>query len=187
MGLPSTTAPAATRRSQPLRSRTRCCGVRQPALLDKLVLIATNARADTSPLAAQTRQLWDLFRAGQREMIVDPALQLFFARATFQQQPELVAQYRHKAVAMQEVEGMYQAAMAAGERSDVMAQLDAIRTPTLILAGREDRMANAAEAEEMAARMPNAQVAIVEEASHLLLVEKPQAVAPIIRRFLTEG
>lgn len=38
--------------------------LRQPALLDKLVLIATNGRADTSPLAAQTRQLWDLFRTG---------------------------------------------------------------------------------------------------------------------------
>lgn len=160
--------------------------LRQPALLDKLVLIATNARADTSPLAAQTRQLWDLFRAGQRETIVDPALQLFFARATFAQQPHLVDSYRRKAIGLQEVEGMYQAAMAAGERSDVMAQLGAIRTPTLILAGREDLMATAAEAEEMAARIPNAQVAIVEEASHLLLVEKPQAVVQIIRRFLTE-
>lgn len=81
---------------------------------------------------------------------------------------------------------MYQAAMAADGHSDLMEQLGAIRTPTLIVAGREDRMATPAEAEEMAARIPNVQVAIVEEASHLLLVEKPQEVAPIIRRFLTE-
>lgn len=161
--------------------------LQQPALLDKLVLIATNARPDPALLGTQTRQLWDLFRAGQRETIVDPALQLFFARATFQQQPELVAQYRRKAIAMQEVEGMYQAALAAGTRSDVMDQLGSIRTPTLIIAGREDVTATPAEAEEIAARIPNAQLVIVEESSHLLLVEKPQAVTQIVRNFLLKA
>lgn len=161
--------------------------LQQPDLLDKLVLIATNAQRDHSPLVAQTQQLWDLFRAGQRETIVDPAMQLFFARSTFQNQPHLVEQHRRKAIGFQAVEGMYQAAMAVSARDDVMAQLGSIRTPTLIIAGQEDVTSPPAEAEAMAARIPNAHLTIVEETSHLLLVEKPLAVTPLIRNFLLNG
>jgi 3-oxoadipate enol-lactonase len=116
--------------------------MRQPALIDKLVLMATNARSDHSPLAAQTRQLWQLFRAGHREDVVTPALPLFFSRTTMQNQPQLVEQYRRKAISLQEVEGIYHAAMAASDRSDVMDQLGAIRAQTLIIAGSEDVTGN---------------------------------------------
>jgi len=158
--------------------------LQQPAWLDKLVLLATNARQDATPLTAQTRQLWDRFRAGQRETIIDPALQLFFAQATYAQQPEVVAAYRRKAIGFQEVEGMYQAAMATSARPDVMEQLGTIQVPTLVIAGRADRMATPDEAAAIAARIPNAQLALVEESSHLLLVEKPQVVVQCIRHFL---
>jgi len=158
--------------------------LRYPDLFHSLVLIATNARRDETQLGKQTQQLWDLFRAGHREDIVEPALQLFFARATYAQQPQLVEQYRRAAISFQDVEGIYQAAMAAAARSDVMDQLGAIRAKTLIIAGREDVTSTPAEAEEIAARIPDAQVAIVEDTSHLLMVEKPQEVVQIIREFL---
>jgi pimeloyl-ACP methyl ester carboxylesterase len=158
--------------------------IRRPDLIDKLVLMATNARSDHSPLAVQTRQLWQLFRAGHREDVVMPALPLFFSRATMQNQPQLVEQYCRKAISLQEVEGIYQAAMAASNRSDVMDQLGAIKAETLVIAGSEDETATPAEAQEIAARTPNAQLAIVADTSHRLLVEKPQEVVRIIADFL---
>lgn len=158
--------------------------IRQPQRIGKLVLMATNARCEPTELGAQTKQLWDLFRAGHREDVVEAALPLFFAPATLQHQPQLVEQYRRQAVALQAVEGIYQAAIAASERSDVIDQLAAIRAPTLVIAGSEDVTATPAEAEEIAARIPNAQLAVVADTSHLLLVEKPQEVVSMIHNFL---
>lgn len=158
--------------------------LRRPELIDKLVLMATNARREPAELGAQTRPLWDLFRAGHREDVIQPALPLFFSRATMQQQPHLVEQYRRQAVSLQDVEGIYQAAMAASERSNVMDQLGAIRTPTLVIAGSEDVTSTPAEARVIAERIPNVQLAVVADTSHLLLVEKPQEVVPLIRDFL---
>ncbi|MEZ4860152.1 MAG: alpha/beta hydrolase [Caldilineaceae bacterium] len=160
--------------------------IQQPTLFDRLVLMATNARSDASPLSAQTRQLWDLFRAGHREDVVDAAMPLFFGKATWQQQPHLVAQYRQRAINMQEVEGIYQAALASAAPRDLMDQLGAICAKSLIIAGREDMTATPAEAEAIAANIPGAQLAIVEESSHLLLVEKPQEVVQIIHDFLRQ-
>lgn len=155
-----------------------------PDLIARLVLIATNAHSDTSPVGQQAVQLWELFRAGQRATIIDAALQFFFAPATYQTQPQLIAAYRHKALALQDVEGMYQTALASFQRNSVIDQLPTLQAPTLIIAGRADAMATPSEATELATLIPQARAVIIEDASHLLLVEKPEAAAQTISDFL---
>lgn len=155
-----------------------------PDTINSLVLMATNAHLDATEIKQQTLQLWTLFRDGHRADIAEPALRFFFARKTYENNPELVEQFRNKLVNFQDVGGMFEAALAAFERDDISEKIGAIRVPTLVLAGREDVSATAQEAEFIASRISNAQLKIIEDANHLLAVEKPREVLEAIRTFL---
>ncbi len=155
-----------------------------PETIASLILIATTARLDPPQLREQTWQLWEMFRAGHRENIADAALQFFFAPATYKNQPQLIEHYRHKLINRQNVEGIFEAARASIDRTDISTQIAAIKAPTLVIAGKEDTATSPAESELIASRIPNAQLAIIDDASHMLVVEKPREVAPIIRQFL---
>ena len=62
----------------------------------------------------------------------------FFASRTYQDRPDLVAQYRAELVGMKDAKGMFTAALAAFDRSDISDDIDRIKTPTLVMTGRED-------------------------------------------------
>lgn len=155
-----------------------------PETIGSLILIATNARPDPPPLREQTGRLWDMFRDGHGETIADSALQFFFAPATYKNQPQLIEQARHKLINHRNVAGVYQAASAALNRADISAEIHAITVPTLVITGKDDVTATPAEAELIASRIPHAQVAVVDEASHLVVIEKPREVAGLIGEFL---
>lgn len=155
-----------------------------PETIGSLILIATNARRDPPPLREQTEQLWELFRDGHGETIADAALQFFFAPATYNNQPQLVEHSRNKLIGHQNVAGVFEAARAALNRTDISDQIHAINVPTLVIAGRDDVTATPAEAELIASRIPHAQLAVVDEASHLVVIEKPREVAGLIGEFL---
>ena len=157
-----------------------------PEIIDSLILIATTARLDPPQLREQTWALWEMFSAGHREDIVDAALQFFFAAATLRSQPRLVAEYRDKITGynQSQAEGIFEAARATFARSDISEQISAIKSPTLAIAGREDLLAPPSELELIASRIPNAQLAVIDDASHLLVAEKPQQVAQTVREFL---
>ena len=156
-----------------------------PGMLRALVLVATTAAAEPPHLRDATGKLWELFRDGHREDIVDAALQFFFSPATYQQQPELIARYRQNVVERGDVAGIVAAANAAMDRDDIRSQIGSIDVPTLVIAGKDD-VGGAAppEAEAIAARIPGAELAIVENASHLLAVEKPREFVELVSSFV---
>ncbi len=155
-----------------------------PEKVNSLILMATTARLDAPNIKKQTLQLWEMFRDGHRANIAEPALQFFFARKTYENQPELVEHYRNKLMNFKETGGMFEAALAAFKRDDIGDKISAIKVPTLVIAGKEDLTATPQEAEFIASRIPNAQLKIIEDANHLLAVEKPREVLQIIRAFL---
>lgn len=89
-------------------------------------------------------------------------------------------------VGMSEVNGMFAAALAAFDRSDIGDEIDRIRTPTLVMTGREDPAATPAQAEFIATHIPGAVWNIIEDASHLAGIEKPLEIAQLIRTFLAK-
>lgn len=155
-----------------------------PETIDSLVLMATNVFFDEPEIKQQTRQLWELFRDGHRADIAEPALQFFFARKTYENNPELVETFRNKLVDYQDVGGMFEAALAVYERDDISDKIGTINIPTLVLAGSEDPSATVPEAVFIAAQIPNAQLKVIEDTNHLLAVEKPREVLEAIRVFL---
>ena len=72
-------------------------------------------------------------------------------------------------------------------RKDSRDLLRDIRVPTLVIVGREDQGTPVAAAEEIAAGIPGARLAIVEDCGHLSTLEQPQAVTALIRDWLLYG
>ena len=155
-----------------------------PDALDSLVLIATSAQLDPSTIKASTLHLWKMFRNGHREDIADSAMKLFFATQTYQTRRELIAKYRTELVSTEDANGMFAAALAAFNRTDISSEIHRIKTRTLVIAGREDLAATPAQADFIAAQIPDAELKIIEDASQLVGIEKPLEIAKLVRDFL---
>jgi len=67
----------------------------------------------------------------------------------------------------------------------VMDRLHEIETPALVLAGRDDFLSPSEHDAIIADRMPNADLAVVEQAGHNAHDEQPAEVLRLVRRFLT--
>jgi pimeloyl-ACP methyl ester carboxylesterase len=71
-------------------------------------------------------------------------------------------------------------------RPDAGAYLAEITAPTLLLVGRHDQWSPVAQHEEMAAAVPNARVAVIDNAGHFAPVERPHAVVDAILAWIGE-
>jgi pimeloyl-ACP methyl ester carboxylesterase len=59
-----------------------------------------------------------------------------------------------------------------------------VQAPTLVVWGKEDRLVSPVYAEEFAQRIDGARVEIVDQAGHAPHLERPEAVARLVRDFL---
>jgi pimeloyl-ACP methyl ester carboxylesterase len=73
---------------------------------------------------------------------------------------------------------------AALRRPDSRPGLADIRCPTLLICGRQDPLAPPALLQEMAAKIPGAQLLVIEDCGHLSPLEQPEAVTAALRRWL---
>ena len=67
---------------------------------------------------------------------------------------------------------------------DLANELLDVKQPALLIVGAKDRRATESEARALAATMPNATVAVVPNASHMVMVEQPPAFQQILDDFL---
>jgi pimeloyl-ACP methyl ester carboxylesterase len=74
--------------------------------------------------------------------------------------------------------------LTACDRFDAMERLGEIDMPTLVIAGSADRLAPVKYARHLAEHISGAQLAIVEGAGHMAMLEQPAEVAKVMRRFL---
>lgn len=73
---------------------------------------------------------------------------------------------------------------AAANAFDIMAEIGNIRTPTLVIVGEHDRMTPPASAEYLAHTMPNAQLQIIPQSGHMVMVEQAEAVNGAVKAFV---
>ncbi|MEU3511975.1 alpha/beta fold hydrolase [Streptomyces longwoodensis] len=82
--------------------------------------------------------------------------------------------------------GCYIAACEALASFDARAELGRVGAPTLVLVGSDDQVTGPAEARTLVAGIPDARLAVVPGASHLVPVEQPAAVTDLlVRHFST--
>lgn len=67
---------------------------------------------------------------------------------------------------------------------DVMDQLDKIHVPTLIITGTSDRLTPVKYAKFLAHNIPGAQLMLLENAGHMVMLERPQEVGEAMARFV---
>lgn len=156
----------------------------RPRAVAGLVLIGTNARADT-PEAAENRQKvirWAR-KVGMRAMADSLADQLLGAEA------RAMTAVRKQIVDMavetgDEVSARHQNALAA--RPDQRDALPEIACPVLVITGSEDKITPPAIGKELASSVQNGRQVIIPGAGHLPLLEAPRQVACLVSRFLAE-
>ncbi len=70
-------------------------------------------------------------------------------------------------------------------RPDATPLLATIDVPALILTGDKDQIISLAKAQAMAAAIPKATLAVIENAGHMPMLERPEATTTAIRKFLS--
>lgn len=153
-----------------------------PERVERLALVATNARADNE---AQLKTRGDLIRLAEIGK---------FKGVTPRLLPNLIHPDRLKDPAVADVvlemaervgqEAFTRSQRAIMTRKDGRADLEAIRIPTLILAGRQDQLCPPKVQEEMRERLPNAKLVFVEDCGHLPPLERPRTTTALFRYWL---
>jgi pimeloyl-ACP methyl ester carboxylesterase len=148
-----------------------------------LGLCDTRAAADTTDGRAARLEMADnvaTWGASRVALMMTPNL---FAPATIENRPTVVA------ATQQVITATAPATIAAAQRGmaarrDVTHTLAAIDLPSLVLVGEHDAISRADEMESVAAAIPGALFAVIENAGHMAPVENPTAVSDAITKFL---
>ncbi len=67
---------------------------------------------------------------------------------------------------------------------DETERIEQIRQPVLVICGNEDRMTPLRQSQYLAEHIPGAVLKTIPDAGHMVMLEKPQPVADILRGFL---
>jgi magnesium chelatase accessory protein len=114
-----------------------------------------------------------------------PTVERLLASTGSRLDPEGVRHYQRLAAQREHVAGVL-SMMACWNLEPLFARLPEIRQDVLLLAGREDRSVPVAQQRRAASRIPGARLVVVPDAGHLLHEERPQQVAELMVRDLTE-
>ncbi len=142
--------------------------LRHPAAVGRLLLVATGA-ATADPAAALAKadfleaRPWD-------EAAVTPIIDGFFHR-----KPAADELARFKAIARAASKPAALESMRSNARSRTVERLGEIRVPTLIVQGHHDRARTPEHGAMMCEHMPNADLAVIEDAGHTPQLEQPSA------------
>lgn len=144
-----------------------------PRRLRGLVLVATPARFD---IPQATLDLWHDVTRGRATQpfstaLFSPKAGMAVMRECFMEQVKTDPRVRYTD-------------MLACRDVDLGAELDAVRVPALVITGRDDHFAPPDKAEAVQQRIAGAQLAVIEDAGHMLTSEQPAAFNAALSAFV---
>ncbi len=118
--------------------------------------------------------------------VLDAIVELFFTDHTQALYPALVETLRFDLMFLQpaQISGIAALCRVLLQRQSLLDEVATIRCPILLVAGEHDRLHRQTEAEEMYQLMPESQFHRIENAGHMLTLEQPDQVNPLLARFL---
>lgn len=153
-----------------------------PDRIERLALLGCNARAMPVDKAAARRATIQMVeREGTASYVADawdasvPAWR--HRDAAFRRELEAMATDTPLPLFRDQIE-------IAINRVDSRPRLGDIAVPTLVACGEEDRVCPPALSEEIAAAISGARLAILERAGHYLILDRPEALARLLRHWL---
>ncbi|MFJ8332393.1 4-carboxymuconolactone decarboxylase [Streptomyces sp. NPDC094437] len=155
--------------------------LRHPERLASLALIAASPRFGS---ADEFRQRGVIVRSNGLDPIARSSPDRWFTGGFAAAQPA-ITEWAVQMVRTTDP-GCYIASCEALAAFDVRGELGRVGVPTLVLVGSDDQVTGPAEARTLVAGIPDARLAVVPGASHLVPVEQPAAVTDLlIRHFST--
>jgi pimeloyl-ACP methyl ester carboxylesterase len=139
-----------------------------------LVLLGAGSSLPVAPEFIQLSESRDIFQEAVERM-----LRGSFSRET---DPRFIELARER---MQAVDpAIFHLDFVACSHFDVRSQLDQIVCPALVICGEADRMTPPAQNEALAQELPQGEFFVVQGAGHMVMLEKPEAVAGKLAAFL---
>ncbi len=158
---------------------------RAPRRVTRLALIDTSARADTEDQLVRRKQLIDMTRFGKFKGVTDRLLPIL-VHADRLVDLELTDDIKKMAQNIGS-EAFTRQQNAIMGRPDSRPFLIEYGVPTLVMCGRQDALTPLDHSEEMAAGIPGARLAVIEDCGHLSTMERPQAATALMRQWLLYG
>ncbi|MBK6800620.1 alpha/beta fold hydrolase [Novosphingobium sp.] len=155
---------------------------RAPQRVAKLVLISTLASADGPAQTARRQGYIDLVQAGKFETVVEERIPILFPEARRGDERLLGIARQMAAETGAETFLAQQRAIMARENS--RPRLGEIAVPTLVIWGEEDGITSRAHQEELVSLIDGSRLAVVPGAGHLVTLEAPEVVVPLVDAFL---
>jgi len=157
---------------------------RAPARVERLALLDTTAAADSE--ARRAGRLADIatVEAGGIDALI-PQLPGRWLLPAHQRRDDLTALMTSMARNIG-AEGQKNQQRAMLGSPDSLADLGAVRVPTLVLCGAGDAVTPRADHEAIAARVAGARLVVVPDSGHLATIEQPAAVTAALSSWLAE-
>jgi pimeloyl-ACP methyl ester carboxylesterase len=152
-----------------------------PERIERLALMCTNARPDPPESTENRKRLMTL--ATKDFGAVIPALMPKLLSDDHQRDPAMTAMLERMAHAVG-IDAFMRQERAIIARIDSRPHLAAIRCPTLVVAARHDAIMPTQWLEEMAAGIPGAKLAIVEDSGHVPTIEQPARATALLLEWL---
>lgn len=164
----------------------------RPDIVEKLVLVSTMFGGPSAvPMPASTLAFLTSRPQGTPGEIVKKGLALATSEDFVEREPDVVAEIVRFQLSCPQPGSAYlrQLAACAAFLADPSTErrLADIKAPTLILAGRDDKVVPAENAALLAEGIPGARCTIIEGAGHLVFIQKPDEFNSLVRGFLLEG
>ncbi len=153
------------------------------AQLKGLILAHTKPQADTPEARAARQQMCDLARAsGSWEAVSGMLPKLLSAEHIAERGLPLTA--TEQMLKACSIDAVCSAQEALAKRSDFIAKLPAIHTPTLVITGSDDTLAPVEATRKWAAVIPNSSCEVIPRAAHLSPLEAPDVFNQHVHSFL---
>jgi len=148
-----------------------------------LMLLNTRADEDDEVARANRNETIAAVKRDGVEVLEDLLLHRLVAPDSIETMPHVIERLRGM-LKGHSAEGVIGALEAMRDRNDSRQQLSSIDVPTLVVAGKEDRLISVQASQELAAAIPGAQFTVIAEAGHLTPMEQPISTGRVIRQFL---
>ena len=155
---------------------------RAPERVAKLVLIATLASADGPAQTARRQGYIDLVEAGRFADVVEERIPILFPEG--RRSDERLLGLARQMAADTGAETFLAQQRAIMAREDSRPRLGEITVPTLLVWGAEDGITSRVHQEEMLALIPGSRLEVVPGAGHLVTIEVPEVVVPLLGSFV---
>jgi 3-oxoadipate enol-lactonase len=152
---------------------------RHRARLERLILADTRAAADSDQARAGRADTLALVERQGVAALVERQL-----GALLSPSPSEAVRAQVRALGQQDPAGVCAAIRALRDRPDRQAELAEISCPTLVIAGRMDKLSPPEEMAALARAIPHARLVEIPDAGHLSHLENPDAFAAAIANFI---